>query len=227
MKIPNIIKRNSNKTTAFWLVSSVILVLLSHFSVIPSTMIEVIGFLTGALCVFLLVKQNIWNWPIGIVNAVMYIVLFYEARLFADMSLQVIYVILGFLGWYWWLRGGKNKKELTVQTTSKKHAAILLVVGIVATYIMHVYLVKIGDSAPFLDALTTVMSLIAQYMLTRKLIENWAIWIAADVIYIGLYASRGLYLTSVLYAVFLSLCIAGAIEWHKSRSAELAETVEA
>ena len=70
------------------------------------------------------------------------------------------------------------------------------------------------------------MSLIAQYMLTRKLIENWAIWIAADIIYIGLYASRGLYLTSVLYAVFLSLCIAGAIEWQKSRNAKLAENTE-
>lgn len=226
MKIPNIITRNINKTSAFWLASSVTLILLSHFSVIPSTMIEVVGFLTGALCVYLLVKQNIWNWPIGIINAVMYIVLFYQARLFADMGLQVVYVVLGILGWYWWLRGGKNNTELTVQTTSKKHAAILLLVGVVATYAMHAYLVKIGDSAPFLDALTTVMSLIAQYMLTRKLIENWAIWIAADIIYIGLYASRGLYLTSVLYAVFLSLCIAGAIEWQKSRNAKLAENAE-
>ena len=91
---------------------------------------------------------------------------------------------------------------------------------------MYSYLVKIGDSAPFLDALTTVMSLVAQYMLTRKLIENWAIWIAADVIYIGLYASRGLYLTSALYAVFLSLCIAGAIDWHKSRKAEAIQEME-
>jgi nicotinamide mononucleotide transporter len=102
MKIPNIITRNINKTSAFWLASSVTLILLSHFSVIPSTMIEVVGFLTGALCVYLLVKQNIWNWPIGIINAVMYIVLFYQARLFADMGLQVVYVVLGMLGWYWW-----------------------------------------------------------------------------------------------------------------------------
>ncbi len=218
MKTPTIITRTMNKTTAVWVLASAGLVILAKTGVIPTTFVEVAGFLSGALCVWLLVKQNIWNWPIGIINAVMYIVLFYQAKLFADMALQVIYVILGVLGWYWWLRGGNEGTELRVQRTSKKHASILVALGIFATYAMYTYLVRIGDSAPFLDALTTVMSLIAQYMLTRKLIENWAIWITADVIYIGLYASRGLYLTSALYAVFLSLCIAGAVEWHKSIS---------
>jgi len=226
MRIPNIIKRNLNITSALWVLASAIIIALAKFGVIPTTFVEVAGFLSGALCVWLLVKQNIWNWPIGIVNAFMYIVVFYQAKLYADMSLQVVYVILGFLGWYWWLRGGQDKTELHVQRTTKKHALVLLVIGIVATFVMYSYLVKIGDSAPFLDALTTVMSLVAQYMLTRKLIENWAIWIAADVIYIGLYASRGLYLTSALYAVFLSLCIAGAIEWHKSRKAEAIQEME-
>jgi nicotinamide mononucleotide transporter len=226
MKTPHIIKRNLNKTSALWVILSATLIALSHYHVIPSAMVEVIGFLSGALCVYLLVRQNIWNWPVGIINAVMYIVLFYQARLFADMALQVVYVALGFLGWYWWLRGGENKTALKVHTTSKMHALILLSVGAIATFGMHTYLVTINDSAPFWDALTTVMSLIAQYMLTRKLIENWAVWIAADMIYIALYASRGLYLTSVLYAVFLSLCIAGAIEWYKSRTATPLAAVE-
>lgn len=217
MKIPTIIKRNINKTTGFWLLGSSLVFTLAQLKLIPTSILEVFGFLSGALCVWLLVKQNIWNWPIGIINAVMFIVLFYQAKLYADMALQFVYVILGFLGWYWWLKGGINKSELKVQRTSLRHGLVLAFAGVVAFYFMHTYLIKIGDSAPLLDALTTVMSLIAQYMLTRKLIENWAIWIAADVIYIGLYASRGLYLTSALYAVFLSLCVLGAIEWLKSR----------
>ena len=222
MRIPYIIKRNLTKTTAIWLAATATVIMLASFGIIPTSFVEVAGFLSGALCVWLLVKQNIWNWPIGIINALAYIILFYQAKLYADMALQVVYIVLGVFGWYWWLRGGENKSELRVQRTSAKHALILLTVAVVATYTMYTYLVKIGDSAPFLDALTTVMSLVAQYMLTRKLIENWAIWIAADVIYIGLYASRGLYLTSILYAVFLSLCIAGAIEWYRSRKATLA-----
>jgi nicotinamide mononucleotide transporter len=205
-----------NKTTLLWTLSSLVLIGLTWRGVLPTNFTEVAGFLSGALCVWLVVKQNIWNWPIGIINAVAYFALFYKAGLYADMSLQIMYVILGFLGWYWWLHGGQEKSKLSVQRISLKHSVILAAIGIVATVAMHSYLVKIGDSAPVLDAVTTVMSLIAQYMLTRKYIENWAIWIAADVIYIGLYASRGLYLTSVLYAVFLSMCIVGAITWRQA-----------
>lgn len=226
MKTPDIIIRNINKTTALWIIGGLVLLTLAKYQIIPTTVLEVIGFLTGALCVWLLVKQNIWNWPVGIINAVMFIVLFYQSRLYADMALQFIYVVLGFLGWYWWLRGGDNKTELKVQKTSLNHGVALLIIGTATTFGMYSYLLSINDSAPFLDALTTVMSLTAQYMLTRKLIENWAVWIAADIIYICLYASRGLYLTSVLYAVFLAMCIAGLIEWRKSRNPQLIATVE-
>jgi nicotinamide mononucleotide transporter len=216
MNITLIKNKLFNKATLAWLAITVGLFGLANAGVIPTTTVEIIGFVSGALCVWLLVKQNIWNWPLGILNATMFIILFYQAGLYADMALQVMYIVLGFFGWYWWLKGGANHSELQVQRTSKKHGLLLLIIAIIATYGMYVYLVRINDSAPFLDALTTVMSLTAQYMLTRKLIENWAVWIAADIIYIGLYTSRGLYLTSVLYAVFLSLCIAGAIEWRKS-----------
>lgn len=217
MKIPLIVRRNLNRTAAFWIILFITIPTLAYLKIIPTTLVEVLGFLSGALCVWLLVKQNIWNWPIGILNAVMFIVLFYQAKLYADMALQFMYVILGFLGWYWWLKGGINKTKLAVQRTNLKQGIALVAIGTIATYFLYLYLTKIGDSAPLLDALTTVLSLVAQYMLTRKLIENWIVWIAADVIYIGLYASRQLYLTSILYAFFLSLCIAGALQWQKSR----------
>lgn len=205
-----------SKSALVWTALSLVLIGLTWRGLIPTTYVEVAGFLSGALCVWLIVKQNIWNWPLGIVNALAYIFLFYSAGLYADMALQVMYIILGFLGWYWWLRGGKNHSKLHVQRISWRHSLVLLTIGAVAFTIMHAYLVKIGDSAPVLDALTTVMSLIAQYMLTRKFVENWVVWIAADVIYIGLYISRELYLTGVLYAVFLSMCIVGLITWRQS-----------
>jgi nicotinamide mononucleotide transporter len=218
MKILNKVSKIINKSTVFWLLLSISLIALSRYALIPASITEVLGFISGALCVWLIVKQNIWNWPVGIINAVMFIVLFYQSQLYADMALQFIYIILGVFGWYWWLRGGDNNSALKIQSIGKVHALVLLTISVIATIAMRNYLVSIGDSAPTLDALTTVMSLSAQYMLTRKFIENWVVWIAADVIYIGLYTSRELYLTSILYAVFLSLCISGLIAWYKSRT---------
>lgn len=174
---------------------------------------EVLGFLTGAVAVWLTVKQNVWNWPVGIANSAFYLILFFQARLFADASLQGVYIVLGFLGWYWWVYGGQGRTELPVSRTTLRLMLVLLLILACSTIAMTMFLVQVRDAAPLWDALTTVMSLIAQLMLTRKLLENWLVWIAADVIYIGLYLSRGLVLTSVLYGVYLSMCIAGFVEW--------------
>ncbi len=185
--------------------------------------LEAIAFITGAACVWLTVEENIWNWPIGIANSAFFLVLFLEKRLFADGSLQLIYIILGVLGWYLWLRGGKDKTELKIERTSAPHALVLMALGIGATWGMAIYLRSINDAAPFLDALTTVLSLVAQYMLTRKHLENWLVWMTADIIYIYLYASRTLYLTAVLYAIFFGMCVAGLLRWKRTHLA-LVET---
>jgi nicotinamide mononucleotide transporter len=163
---------------------------LSHHGEMDIT--EVLGFITGAVSVWLTVKQNVWNWPIGIANSAFYVIVFVHARLFADSSLNVLYVALGFLGWYWWLKGGERRSALNVGRISKLSAVVLAAIGLAGTASMTVFLASIHDSAPFLDALTTMLSLIAEYMLARKLLENWGVWITADVIYIGLYAYRSL-----------------------------------
>jgi nicotinamide mononucleotide transporter len=183
---------------------------------LPMGITEVLGFLTGAAAVWLVVRENVWNWPVGIANSAFFVVLFFQARLFADAGLNVLYVVLGCLGWYWWLRGGENRTALRVGRVSARHAGVLAGLGVVATAGMTILLERVGDAAPFPDALTTVLSLIAQYMLTRKLLENWAVWITADVIYIGLYLSRDLYLTALLYAVFLGMCVAGLVRWRRT-----------
>ncbi len=99
---------------------------------------------------------------------------------------------------------------------------MIAVAVVVMTVIGTAFLRRILDSAPFLDALTTSMSLAAQYMLTRKLIENWYLWIAVDMVYIGLYTSRALPLTAVLYAIFLAMCVVGLLEWRRSEAEALA-----
>lgn len=204
---------------------SAILLVGAVFQVLPYSLTEALGFITGAICVWLTVKQNIWNWPIGIANNVFYIVLFFEAALYADMSLQIVYIVLGALGWYWWLHGGVNRTTLLVSKIGLLHAIVLAGIALVTTTGLTIFLDSVHDSAPFLDALTTVLSLVAQYMLTRKLLENWYVWITVDIVYIGLYASRELYLTAFLYAIFMVMCVTGLVQWRKARLTEPAKPV--
>ena len=178
--------------------------------------VEILGFITGAVGVWLTVKENIWNWPLGIINSAFLLVVFLSAGLYADTSLQVIYIVLGFLGWYWWLHGGQHKTQLPVSGGRPAELAIVAGLVVIVTAGMTIVLQMVNDSAPFLDAFTTTLSLAAQYMLTRKLVENWYVWITADIIYIGLYASRALYLTSILYVIFLFMCMAGLAGWRKT-----------
>jgi nicotinamide mononucleotide transporter len=199
------------------IIGTIFLLVLSYFKIFPMSIAEVFGFSTGAICVWLTVKQDIISWPIGLANNIFFIILFFQSRLFADMTLQFVYVVLGIIGWYMWLRGGKNKTVLKVSNISLTQIIILLIFVVITTYFMKIYLVSIHDAAPFLDALTTALSLAAQYMLTRKYIENWYVWITADVVYIYLYFIKSLYLTGVLYAMFLAMCIIGLRQWMESK----------
>lgn len=204
---------------ALFSIGSAALLAGSYTHTIPFSITEDLGFITGALTVWLTVVENIWNFPIGIANDVFFFILFLQARFFADMSLQVLYIILGFQGWYLWLRGGKNKSTLQVSRVSKTELAILLLITLVATYALTLYLQSIQDAAPFWDALTTVLSIVAQYMLNKKFLENWYSWMLADIIYIPLYAYKQLYLTSVVYVIFLVMCCFGFRAWQRSRMA--------
>jgi len=177
---------------------------------------EAAAFVTGAWCVWLTVKEHIWNWPIGIASSAAFVMVFWQVRLFADMSLQVIYILLGFLGWYWWLRGGEERSALRVSRASRRLLVELGIIIAASTIGMNRYLSSVNDSAPLWDALTTTLSLGAQFLLTRKFIQNWYIWIVADAIYIVLYAARHLWLTSLLYVLFFGLCLVGLREWRQS-----------
>lgn len=178
--------------------------------------IEVIGFVTGVGCVWLAARENIWNWPVAIVNAISFIVVFFGAKLYADCGLQLVYVAISVYGWWSWLHGGRNRSELPVTRVRASAVPTLALATIAAASILMFLLRRYTDSTvPFWDSLTTAMSLTAQYMLARKIIENWWLWMAADIIYVALYVYKGLYLTAVLYVVFFALCVLGLVRWQK------------
>ena len=179
----------------------------------PFTVADAAGFATGALCVWLVVRQHVANFAIGLLNNVFFLLLFVDARLYADAGLQVVYVALGVIGWYWWLRGGEGRTELPVSRTPTREwvgCALAFAVGFV---VLTAILREVNGAAPPVDAATTTASLVAQYLLTRKRLENWWVWIAVDVVYVPLYLSRDLPLTGLLYLLFIGLCVAGLRSW--------------
>lgn len=179
----------------------------------------------GVVSVYLSVRQNIWSWPTAIVNVGLYTIVFYSSRLYADMGLQVVYVVISFYGWYQWLYGGKNRTELKVSTTSRKPRITLAAIGVVCSFLLGTLLHRTTNAAlPYLDSTTTSTSLIAQWMMTKKLLENWIVWVAVDVVYIGMFIYKSLYVTAGLYLVFLILSMMGYGEWKATLAVPPADT---
>lgn len=184
---------------------------------------EIAAFATGAVCVYLVVRQHVANFAVGIANNVLFIWLFVGAGLYADAGLQVVYIGLAGLGWWWWLKGGDRGTGVVVHEPSARIlVGCLVAVAVITATLQWVLLTWTDSSVAGWDALTTALSLVAQFMLSRKWIASWWFWIAADLVYIPLYAHKGLWLTAVLYVLFLGLCVAGLVQWRRAR-AELVE----
>ncbi|MEZ4358985.1 MAG: nicotinamide riboside transporter PnuC [Kofleriaceae bacterium] len=177
--------------------------------------LEAASFVTGAVCVWLTVRENIWNFPLGLANVATYSVVFFQARLFADAGLQVVYFILGVIGWTMWLRGGERRTALRIHRAGRLELAATALFAVGSTVILWRTLRLVGGSSSFLDALTTSLSLASQWLLNRKKVETWIGWIVVDIIYVPLYLSKGLHLTAVLYAVFLGMATLGLREWRR------------
>ena len=176
---------------------------------------EVMGFVTGAVGVYLTVRGHIWNFPIGLANNLFFGILFYGSRLYNDMFLQVVFFALGLWGWWRWSHGDEKHQRLPVGRARLVDWVGCLLFLILGTAFMTVTAARVGGAEPFWDALTTALSLCAQYLLGRKFLENWGFWLLADIIYVPLYISRGLYLTSALYFGFGCLCILGFLTWRR------------
>lgn len=181
------------------------------------TIIEAIATAFGLLCVWFTIKQDIRCWPTGLVQVILYIAVFYHARLYSDMILHVIYVILQIYGWHRWLHGGDRDGALPV-TRSRPREIILWSAGTaLAAVVWGTLMFRLTDAAaPHADAAIAAMSLLAQWLLARKRLESWYYWILVDILAIGVYYHRGLYITMGLYAVFLVMAASGLVAWRRT-----------
>lgn len=178
--------------------------------------LEWVGTISGFICIYLAAKENIWNWPVSIISVVAYSFVFYEHQLYGDTGLQLYFLATAFYGWYFWLRKKKADNKPIVRLTGRQWlltgAAIVLL-----TFLLSFYLKKYTDTdVPYADAFCTAMSFTAQLLMTRKILQNWILWIIVDICYVPLYFHKHLALTAVLYFVLIILAFTGYLDWKKT-----------
>lgn len=179
--------------------------------------IEIIGVVFGLLSVYLTVRESVWCWPTGIISVIAFGVLFFQIKLYADMSLQVFFLITSFQGWYYWLYGGEQQTELPITRLTRRQIGQLLCALIMCVVVIGYAFARYTDAhIPFWDATASGMSVLAQILLMRKKLENWHLWIIVDVLSVGIYIYKEVYLTAGLYVVFLMMAIGGLRAWRRS-----------
>jgi nicotinamide mononucleotide transporter len=185
---------------------------------ISGNYIELLATVFGLFYILLSIKQNIWCWPAGLITSALYVYVFFVSKFYADMGLQVYYVFVSLYGWYHWKFGAKSKKQddLKISRINLKTAIILMLVTVLLFVIIAYILENFTDSTvPYWDSFTTAASFVATWMLARKIIEHWIVWIIVDAISLGLYLFKGLYPTVILFGVYTVLAILGYIEWRR------------
>jgi len=184
---------------------------------------EIIAALLGVANIALLVRRSIWNYPFGIAMVVLYGWVFFDARLYSDAALQVFFFLIQIYGWWNWLRAregdGLIRIELMTNTARIAWCGVIAVATLGEGWYLAHYT---PDAAPWMDANTTAMSVVAQYLLSVRKIENWILWLVTDMVQIGLYYWKGLYPTTALYVLFLVMSAVGLWEWRKHLLAERA-----
>ena len=206
--------------------------------------IEIFGAVSGIIYVFLEIRQNIWLWPLGIVTSALYIWIFYNSGFYADMGLQWYYLFISIYGWMLWskakserkgegekgrvlrqaqepldkkiLEEGRIIKQLSVSRLRFRTGLLLFAISLVLFVGIWFVLNRFTDSTiPGWDAFTTALSIVATWMLARKILEHWFIWVLVNIVSVGLYIYKGLYPTVVLFIVYATMAIVGYFEWRR------------
>lgn len=180
--------------------------------------IEILGAILGFLYIIFSIRQNILTWLTGLITSALYIYVFFKSKFYADMALQVYYVAISIYGWYHWVKGTSDNRtdNLPVTRLDLKTGLPLAAISIVLYGTIFFILKNFTDSpVPHGDALTTALSIVATWMLARKILEHWLIWIFVDALSMGLYIYKSLWPTVILFFVYTVMAFIGYIEWKK------------
>lgn len=183
----------------------------------PTSWLEVVAAALALVMVGCNMREVHWGWPVAIASSLLYFGVFAQARIYGDASLQIFFAIVAFWGWLQWLRGRRaDGSALHVSRLSARGSVMALLSCAIAWPLVALFLLRFTDTdVPWWDGFATGLSLVGQFLLGRKFIENWMVWLAVNGVSIGLFIHKGLWLTVVLYAVFAGLSVAGYVSWRK------------
>lgn len=174
----------------------------------------IVALISGVLGVWLTIKQTIWCWPVSLISVIASVTEFYNERLFGDMSLQVFYLFAGIYGWAYW---NKNKTAaFTVTHIDLKKIPFLLLITLIQTGVFYFLLLHFKGDRPLLDSILTACSLTTTYMMTKKWVENWLVWVFIDSAYVFLYAIKDMWLFALLYLLFAIIAFYGWLKWRRT-----------
>ncbi len=180
-------------------------------------LLQIVGTLLGLLYLWLEYKANIWVWIVGAIMPMVHGMLYLQSGIYADAAMQLYYVAAGIYGLFVWLRGEKrSEKRVDIQHTPKKWIFSLVAVYVVLHISLYFLLTEFTDSrVPLFDSMSTALSIVAMWMLSRKLVEQWLVWLVVDMISVGLYLYKGIPITAMLYMLYCALAVAGYMRWRK------------
>lgn len=189
--------------------------------------LESAGFFTGVVGVYLAAEEHLANYPVGIVNVLLYSVFFFQGRMFGDAALQLVFFAFLVHGWISWTRRDSSEETLSVGRLTFRQSLTAAAVVVAGTAALYPLLLHVEGKSPLVDGFTTSGSLVAQFLLNRKRIENWVLWIVVDLVYLPWYVKLGYYPTAILYAIFLGLAVLGFLSWRQTLSSRLTGEGEA
>lgn len=178
--------------------------------------IEIVGAILSLIYLYLSIKQQVSLWFFGIISSLFYIVVFFQSKLFADMSLQFYYVVISIYGWIHWKTGKSVAEDLPVTRINTKYILVSVVATVVFYLLYYYILVYFKSNVPKSDALVGALSIVGTWMLARKFLENWLVWMLADGLCIGLYIYKGLYPTVILFVIYTVMTVVGYWQWKKT-----------
>jgi nicotinamide mononucleotide transporter len=196
--------------------------------------LEFFGTLAGAIAVWLSAKANIWSWPIGIVNVILFFFLFYQVQLYPDMFLQLFFFVTNLIGWWRWAnpKPGEEdrKKELKVSYMDRRQFGFIVLIGVLGTFVFGTFaknlheffptIFSLPSAFPYADSFVTVMSIVTTFLMIQKKVECWIIWIIVDVIATYLYFAKGIKFVGIEYLIFCFLALFGLLNWMREYKLE-------
>jgi len=188
--------------------------------------LEAGGLIFGLLCVWFLIKDNILTWPSGIIYVLISFVIFWRTKLYADFGLHFVFLALNIYGWYYWIKGGREKEAksiVPITTINSNWWIVLIGSSAISIYIMGKLLSMTDAAVPYWDSTTTVLSIAGRWLTARKKIENWHFWFVVDVIATGVYVYKEIYFYALLYLLYIGMAVAGYLSWKKIMNLERAQ----